>query len=203
MDEEKVEIAIVNILKEIGEDVTREGIKATPSRVTRLYKNLFYRYRKKLVVMDEDERNSKTIAKAKEVIPITIFNSNEYQEMLVREVKGFSHCEHHMTVFPYTCYVGIIPDAKLLGLNKIDRIVKYFGSGLQIQERLTQEIAEWIDKNLEPKGVTVMMFGNHFCSQLQGDDGKFTTSAVRGEFLKPTKGVPLQEFLSIVNNMRQ
>jgi len=203
MDEEKFKKAIQTLLSEIGEDITREGIKQTPERVCRMWKNIFYRYNKKLIAMNEDIRNNGDTETDKNIIPITIFTNNGYKEMLVREVNGFSTCEHHTLVFPYKCYVGIIPKDKLLGLNKIDKIVKYFGACLQIQERFTTEIADWINKYIEPRGVAVMMVGNHFCSVLQGDDGKFTTSAIRGEFLTPTKGVPMQEFLSIVQGMRQ
>lgn len=201
MDDEIIENSVRHIIDEIGEDVKREGVKATPKRVTRLYKNLFYRYNKKLLVMDEDERNNGDTDEKSNIIPITIFKQN-YREMLVREVNGISFCEHHMVPFTYTAYVGIIPNDTLLGMNKIDKIVKYFSAGLQIQERLTSEIADWINDNLKAKGVVVLIEGQHFCAELQGDNGSFTTSAVRGEFLIPTKGNPLNEFLHAVQLMK-
>lgn len=197
MNEKKVKEAVRTILQEIGEDVEREGIKYTPTRVARLYKNLFYGYRKKLVVMDEEERNTKI---DKDVIPITVFE-NESREMLIRKVNFLSTCEHHLaSITEGVCYVGIIPDKKLLGMNKIDRVVKYFAARLQIQERLTSQIADWINDNIKPMGVIVVIKANHLCAELQGDDGHFTTSVVRGIFLKPEPGKsPKEEFLKLIN----
>jgi GTP cyclohydrolase I len=197
MNQKKIQEAIRIILKEIGEDVNREGIKFTPQRVARLYDNLFYGYRKKLVVMNEDERNSEKMNN--NIIPITIFK-NEDKEMVIRKVKFNSMCEHHCVPFSGVCYVGIIPDKYLLGMNKIDKIVKYFGARLQIQERMTNQIAEWINENIQPLGVIVIIKANHLCAELQGDNGDFTTSAVRGIFLKPEEGkTPKEEFLKLIN----
>ena len=122
--------------------------------------------------------------------------------MLIRSVKFHSTCEHHIVPFSGKAWVGIIPDKKLLGMNKIDKIVKYFAARLQIQERLTKEIADWIDINLKPIGVIVIIKANHLCAVLQNDEGWFTTSAVRGEFFKPDlkKGNPREEFLSLINH---
>jgi len=201
MDKQKVKDAVKIILKEMGENIDREGIKATPDRIARLYDNIFYGYRKKLVVMNEDERNGEL---EDSIIPITIFKS-DCKEMLIRSVKGISFCEHHITPFPYTAYVGIIPSGKLLGLNKIDRIVKYFGAQLQIQERFAEQIADWINDNISPIGVIVVVKGNHFCANLQGDEGEFITSAVRGEFFKPdlSKGNPREEFLKLIDMFKE
>ncbi|MEK6879684.1 MAG: GTP cyclohydrolase I [Nanoarchaeota archaeon] len=196
MDEEKVKDAIRVILKEIGEDLEKEGIKFTPDRIARLYKNLFYGYTKKLKVVNEEERNGNL---NENDIPITVFKNNS-QEMLIRKVSCISHCMHHLSPFPLTVWVGIIPDKLLLGMNKIDRIVKYFSAKLQIQENLTNEIADWINNNIKPKGVITVMKGVHFCAELQGDSGDFTTSAVRGIFLKPEEGkTPKEEFLKLID----
>lgn len=197
MNHNKIRDSIRIILKEIGEDINREGIKSTPERLCRLYHNQFYGYRKKLVAMDEKLRNDNG---DKNIIPITIFKC-ETKEMLVRSVKFISHCEHHMVPFSGTAYVGIIPDKDLLGMNKIDKIVKYFSAKLQIQERLTKEIADWINENIKPVGVMVVIKADHFCAKLQGDEGEFITSAVRGEFYKPdlSKGNPREEFLKLID----
>lgn len=197
MDKEKIKKNVREILAEIGEDVDREGIQATPDRVARLYENLYYRYRKRLVVMDEKTRNSKVES---DVIPVTVFKNIECKEMLIRSVEFLSTCEHHNVPFRGKAFVGIIPNEYLLGMNKIDKIVKYFAAGLQIQERMTGEIANWIDENIKPVGVIVVIKAEHFCAISQGDSGWFTTSAVRGEFLKPKpdKGNPREEFLQLI-----
>lgn len=180
MDKKKIEDAWRIILAEIGEDVNREGIKYTPTRIARLYENLFYGYRKKLKVMNEEERNTRH---EDNIIPITIFESED-SEMVIRKVNFISHCEHHGAVFPGQAVVVIIPDKKILGMNKIDKIVKYFAARLQIQERLTKQIADWINVNLQPKGVMVVIKAKHYCAELQGDNGDFTSSVVRGIFYK-------------------
>jgi GTP cyclohydrolase I len=196
MDKEKIKKCVREILKEIGEDVNREGIQATPDRVARMYENLYYRYVKKLIVMNEKTRNNKI---DKDVVPITIFK-NESKEMLIRSVEFVSTCEHHNIPFRGKAFIGIIPNKYLLGMNKIDKIVKYFAAGLQIQERLTKEVADWIEKNIKPIGVIVIIKAEHFCAICQGDNGWFTTSAVRGEFFKPNlkKGNPREEFLQLI-----
>ena len=200
MDRKKVEDALRIILEEIGEDTEREGIKFTPTRVARLYENMFYGYRKTLKVMDEGERNSNNHETA--IIPITVFdNSENTKELLIRKVNFLSTCEHHLaTITNGECWVGIIPDKKLLGMNKIDKIVKYFAAHLQIQEKMTAQIADWINDNLNPLGVIVVIRANHLCAELQGDDGHFTTSCVRGVFLKPEQGKsPKEEFLKLID----
>lgn len=191
MNEEKVTEAWKIILQEIGEDVEREGIKATPKRVGRLYKNIFYGYNKKLAVMNEIERSQVVEG---DIIPITVFKA-ESNGMLIRDTKFNSHCEHHIVPFTGKAFVGIIPNGKLLGMNKIDKIVKYFSARLQIQERLTNQVAEWIWQNIQPEGVIVMIKADHFCAKLQGDDGEFITTEVRGVFENNKDGCK-DEFLS-------
>lgn len=196
MNIKKIEDAVRIILKEIGEDINREGIKFTPTRVARLYGNLFYGYTKKLVAMDEKCRNSDKLDP--NIIPITIFK-NIKDGMLIRQVSFVSTCEHHLaSITNGKCWVGIIPGKKLLGMNKIDKIVKYFAARLQIQERMTSQIADWIQENIEPKGVMVVIEANHMCAELQGDSGDFTTSEVRGVFAKEVNA--RQEFLSLIKN---
>ena len=197
MDRSKIEQAVKIILQEIGEDTEREGIKYTPTRVARLYENLFYGYKSKLQVMDESTRNSSEIEK--NIIPITVFKNNT-NDLLIRKVKFVSTCEHHIaSITDGQCWVGMIPNRMLLGMNKIDKIVKYFAARLQIQERMTNQIAGWIDKNIQPKGVMVIIKANHMCSELQGDEGYFTTSSVRGLF-KEKESVK-SEFLKIIEKL--
>jgi GTP cyclohydrolase I len=158
-----------------------------------MYENLFYGYQKKIVVMDEKTRNGEL---ENGIIPITIFK-NESKDMLIRNTKFHSFCEHHMVGFSGTAYVGIIPNKHLLGMNKIDKIVKYFGARLQIQERMTTQIADWIDTNIKPHGVVVVIKANHQCAELQGDNGDFTTSTVRGYF-KDNQATK-DEFLKLID----
>ena len=198
MDEEKLKKSVKLFLEAIGEDVDREGIKETPTRVARLYKNIFYGYEKGLKVMSSKNRNDPNNVN-ETIIPITVFK-NEEKEMLIRKVNFTSFCEHHVVPFSGVAYVGIIPDKKLLGMNKIDKIVKYFASRLQIQEKMTTQVADWINDNIGALGVIVIIKANHMCAELQGDEGDFTTSAVRGIFLKPDPGKsPKEEFLRLVN----
>jgi len=195
MNEKKFKEAIRTILKEIGEDVNREGIKATPDRVCRLYKRLYYGYGKKLKVMDEKERNCEKFSD--DIIPITVFD-NISKDLLVRKVTFISTCEHHLaSITNGECWIGIVPDKKLMGMNKIDKVVKYFAGRLQIQERMTKDIVDWIDNNINPLGVICVIKANHLCAELQGDDGHFITSGARGIFLNNKDGIK-DEFMELI-----
>jgi GTP cyclohydrolase I len=194
MDRSKIEQHFREILKEIGEDPDREGIQATPKRVARMYHDSFYGYKKKLVIMNEVERNDCNYKE--DIIPITTFK-NESEGMLIRSVSGISFCEHHTAPFSYKVHVGILPRDKILGMSKIDIIVKYFGARLQIQERMTKQIADWIMKNLDAKGVIVQMVGIHMCAEIQGHSGDFTTTEVRGYFLENNDNCK-EEFLQTI-----
>lgn len=195
MNDEKFKDAIRTILTEIGEDVNREGIKATPDRVCRLWKRLYFGYGKKLVVMDEKERNKEKFDE--NIIPITVFE-NISNDLLMRKVKFMSTCEHHLAqITEGECWIGIVPDKKLMGMNKIDKVVKYFAGRLQIQERLTKDIVDWIDDNIKPLGVICVMKANHLCAELQGDEGHFVTSGARGIFLNNKDGIK-DEFMELI-----
>lgn len=183
---------IKKILEELGEDTEREGIKYTPERVQRLFSNIFYGYRKVLKVVNEETRNTTNYDS---IIPITVFE-NGNKEMLIRKMSFISFCEHHIVPFMGEIYVGIIPNKMLLGLNKIDKIAQYFSARLQLQERLTNNIADWITDNIEPLGVMVVIKAKHMCAELQGDNGDFITSAVRGVFKKDINS--RQEFLKLI-----
>ena len=185
---------VKKILEKIGEDINREGIKATPTRVDRLFHNIFYGYRKRLVAMTEEERNNNKIDK--NVIPITIFKNNGFDGMIIRSTEVKSFCEHHIVPFIGRAWIGIVPDKAIIGMNKIDKIVKYFSARLQIQERLTEQVADWLQNNLKPQGVMVVIKANHLCAELQGDNGNFTTSSVRGVFADDSK--PRAEFLELI-----
>lgn len=193
MNKKVVENSVRIILQEIGDNYEREGLKATPARVARMYDNIFYGYNKTLKAMNEIERSK---LKDKNIIPITTFKCDS-SDMLIRNTKFISTCEHHMVPFAGTAWIGIIPGKKLLGMNKIDKIVKYFGAQLQIQERMTKQIADWIMDNIKPLGVIVIIKADHFCARLQGDDGDFTTSTVRGYFATDRNNCK-EEFLKLI-----
>ncbi len=169
VDKTKVEEAIESMLYAVGEDPEREGLQRTPHRVAKAYTELLSGY---------------TTDPAK-LINDAVFDV-EYDDMvIVRDIEYYSLCEHHMLPFMGHAHVAYIPSEKVVGLSKIPRIVDMFSRRLQVQERLTQQIAEFINEVLEPKGVAVVMDGSHMCSMIRGV-GKvhsgMSTSAMIGEF---------------------
>jgi GTP cyclohydrolase I len=168
-DHEQIEAAVEAILNSVGEDPTREGLERTPERVARMYGELLAGY-------DTD--------------PIALINDAlfdvEYDEMvLVKDIEFYSMCEHHMLPFVGKAHVAYIPSKKVVGLSKIPRIVDMFARRLQVQERMTREIAELLDEVLHPKGVAVVVEGAHMCSMMRGvkkANARMTTSAMRGSF---------------------
>ena len=184
-----VEEHIVRIFEHIGENPTREGLKDTPERIIKSYKELFKGY---------DE----------EAMPkITTFNNGKddivYDEMIIDTGDFYSHCEHHMLPFFGKYWFAYIPSAegKILGLSKISRVVDYFSAKLQIQERLTNEIVEAIWKELNepaPLGMALVMKGEHLCKTMRGarKQGIMTTSVMKGVF--KDKATARQEFLSLI-----
>lgn len=157
------------ILKAVGEDPSREGLLNTPNRVARSYDELLSGYR---------------------VDPYKLINGAmfdvEYDEMvIVRDIEFYSLCEHHMLPFIGRAHVAYIPDKKVIGLSKIPRIVDMFSRRLQVQERLTQQIATFLDEALHPHGVAVVVEALHLCSMMRGvkkHDSRMTTSAMLGYF---------------------
>lgn len=169
VDRDTIMNAVKNILYAVGEDPDREGLLSTPKRVAGAYEELLSGYR-----MDPAS-----------VINNAIFDV-EYDDMvIVRDVEYFSLCEHHMLPFMGHAHIAYIPGDKVIGLSKIPRIVDMFSRRLQVQERLTRQIAEFIETVLGAKGVAVTMDGMHMCSMMRGV-GKLhsgmTTSAFLGSF---------------------
>ncbi len=157
------------LLHAIGEDPTREGLQRTPERVARMYQELLAGYH---------------------VDPHTLINGAlfdvAYSEMVVvKEIEFYSLCEHHMLPFFGQAYVAYTPSDKVVGLSKIPRIVEMFARRLQVQERMTQQIAELIDETLQPLGVGVVIQGQHMCSMMRGvkkAGASMITSALLGSF---------------------
>jgi GTP cyclohydrolase I len=160
---------IRRLLAELGEDPEREGLRQTPRRVAQAMEFLTSGYE-----TDLDE-----------IINGALF-SVEYNEMvIVRDIDFYSLCEHHMLPFFGRCHVAYIPDGKVIGLSKLPRIVDAFARRLQVQERLTQQIAETIDAKVAPLGVGVVVEATHLCMAMRGvekQNSVTVTSAMRGVF---------------------
>lgn len=169
IDGEKIESAIRHMLEAFGENPEREGLKHTPARVARMYVELLSGYRVDPVKM----------------INGALFNITYDEMVLVRDIEFYSLCEHHMLPFMGRVHVAYIPDGKVLGLSKIPRIVDMFARRLQVQERMTRQIADFIRDLLKPQGVAVVVEGLHLCSMMRGvkkHDARMTTSAMHGAF---------------------
>ena len=171
---EQIEEAVRSILGNIGEDPEREGLLNTPSRVAKMYAELTAGYR-----VDPEA-----------LINDAVF-SVDYDEMvMVKDIDFYSMCEHHMLPFMGRVHVAYIPNGKVIGLSKIPRIVEMFARRLQVQERMTVQIADFIDEALKPMGVAVVAEGVHMCSVMRGvkkANAKMITSAMRGVFRSDPK----------------
>jgi GTP cyclohydrolase I len=171
MDQESIRQAIRNLLTAVGENPEREGLRRTPDRVARMYGELLEGYRQ-----DPNELVNDALFEVK------------YDEMvLVHDIEFYSLCEHHMLPFLGRAHVAYLPRNKVLGLSKIPRIVDMFARRLQVQERMTRQIAECIDELLNPLGVAVVIEGLHLCATMRGvkkHDARMTTSAMLGAFRK-------------------
>ncbi len=187
--EEKIAIqeSVYNLLLNIGEDPERQGLQRTPERVARMYDELTAGYHTDPVKLIND----------------ALFDV-EYNEMvIVKDIEFYSLCEHHMLPFLGKAHVAYIPDGKVIGLSKIPRIVDMFARRLQVQERMTQQIAEFIDEVLHPQGVAVVVEGAHMCSMMRGvkkADASMVTSALLGNFKSDHK--TRAEFMNHIGRQR-
>ena len=180
----KIEEITKQLLEEIGEDPHREGLIKTPYRVSKAWDFFSKGYKENLDV----------------IINGAIFEEDARDMVIVRDIEFFSLCEHHLIPFFGKAHVGYIPNGKVIGLSKIPRIIDMFSRRLQVQERLTHQIADAINSVLNPKGVSVVMEGRHMCMQMRGVEkqNSFTsTSAMSGQFKKSAE--TRSEFLSIIN----
>ncbi|HIE25512.1 MAG TPA: GTP cyclohydrolase I FolE, partial [Anaerolineales bacterium] len=151
-DSEAIKEATKNLLLAIGEDPAREGLRKTPLRIAKMYEELFLGYN-----VDPEE-----------IINGALFDV-EYDEMvLVRDIEFYSLCEHHMLPFMGRAHVAYIPNEKVIGLSKIPRIVDIFARRLQVQERMTRQIADFIQDILKPQGVAVVIESLHLCMMMRG-----------------------------------
>jgi GTP cyclohydrolase I len=171
------------VIKNIGEDPSREGLLKTPERVAKAMQFLTHGY-------DIDPSG---------ILKSAMF-TEEYDDMvIVRDIEVYSLCEHHMLPFFGKCHIAYIPNGHIVGLSKFPRIVDAFSRRLQVQERLTNEIRDCIENTLKPKGVAVCIEAQHLCMQMRGvqkQNSLTTTSAFSGAFLN--NDITRQEFMSLI-----
>ena len=179
---ERIEYHVKEILKLIGEDVEREGLLETPARVTRMYEEIFAGY-------EVDPRD---------VLGVTFDEQHEVL-VIVRDIVYYSQCEHHMAPFFGVAHIGYLPSGKIAGLSKLARLVEAVTRKLQVQERITSQIADIMEETLKPHGVMVVVEGEHLCMCARGvkkPGAKTVTSGVRGEFR--TNAALRSEFMALI-----
>ena len=160
---------VSDLIKALGEDPEREGLKNTPQRVARMYTELLCGY-----AIDPQK-----------VVNGALFNMTYDEMVLVRDIEFYSLCEHHLLPFLGRAHVAYIPAGKVIGLSKIPRIVDMYARRLQVQERMTRQIADYLQTTLHPQGVAVVVEAVHLCSMMRGvkkHDARMTTSAMHGAF---------------------
>ena len=183
-----IEAAVKEILKEIGEDPDRQGLKSTPFRVAKMYREVTQGYHK------DPHR----------LINDAIFDVKYDEMVVVANIEYYSMCEHHLLPFFGVVHVGYIPNGKVVGLSKIPRIVEMFARRLQIQEMMTRQIADIINDTLKPDGVGVIVEGQHMCMMMRGvqkDQARMITSAMIGSFKDDEK--TRTEFLNLLHKERR
>ncbi|HEX2981137.1 MAG TPA: GTP cyclohydrolase I FolE [Anaerolineaceae bacterium] len=169
MDTGRIEGTVTDLLQAIGENPDRDGLKRTPERIARMYEELLSGYRTDPVALVND----------------AIFEVTYDEMVIVRDIEFYSMCEHHMLPFLGRAHVAYMPHNCVIGLSKIPRIVDMFGHRLQVQERMTRQIADFINELLHPSGVAVVVEALHLCSMMRGvkkHDARMTTSAMLGAF---------------------
>jgi GTP cyclohydrolase I len=187
MDKNKIRKAVEDIIEAIGEDPKREGLKETPRRIAEMYEEIFAGTR----------QNADDL--------LTVFFDKEHDEIiLLKDIPLYSVCEHHMVPFIGRAHVAYIPDEnRITGLSKIARVVDILSRRLQVQERLTTEIADTLMRKLKPKGVLVIIEAEHLCMSMRGVKKPgiiTTTSAVKGIFRSSQK--TRSEALSLIRYQR-
>jgi GTP cyclohydrolase I len=182
--EEEFEQAVTKVLELLGEDPKREGLLKTPSRVAKALKFLTEGY-------DQDP---------KEILNQALFTTSNDEMVLVRDIEFYSMCEHHMLPIIGRVHVAYIPDGKVVGLSKIPRIVNVYARRLQIQEQMTEQIADAILETIKPKGVAVVVHARHMCMEMRGVqkiNSTTVSSALRGLFKSDER--TRNEFYNLIN----
>jgi GTP cyclohydrolase I len=181
--EDQIPDLVESLLVELGEDPERLGLNATPGRVSRALRELTDGYG----------------VRVEDVISNAVFDQDYDEMVVVKDISFYSLCEHHMLPFFGTCHVGYLPKGKVVGLSKIPRLVGVFAHRLQLQERMTREIAEALNEAVAPKGVGVVVEARHLCMEMRGVEkpgGKLLTSCMLGTFRKDPR--TRAEFLDLV-----
>ena len=183
IDSNRIATAVREILLAIGEDPDREGLRETPQRVARMYQELFSG------LHDDPSTYTKKF-----------FSENYNEIVLVRDISFNSICEHHLMPFMGKIHIGYIPDGRVIGLSKLARVIEVFSHRPQVQERLTEDIAELLYRELKAKAVAVVVEAEHTCMTLRGvkkPGSLCVTSALRGGFLKNPSS--RAEILALIN----
>jgi GTP cyclohydrolase I len=184
-DQKRIAALVKSLLKELGEDPARDGLKKTPERVARSLTYLTRGYRQNV----------------KAVVNGAYFASGTNHMVILKNIELYSMCEHHLLPFFGSCAIGYISQGKVLGVSKLARIVDMYARRLQIQERLTEQIADAVMKEADAEGVGVVIRAKHLCMMMRGvekQNSEMVTSAVLGSFRSDEK--VRGEFLSLVNN---
>jgi GTP cyclohydrolase I len=169
IDTEKIQSSVFDMLTAFGENPDRDGLQRTPERVARMYEELLSGYRTDPVALVND----------------ALFEVNYDEMVIVRDIEFYSLCEHHMLPFIGRAHVAYMPNGRVIGLSKIPRVVDMFSRRLQVQERMTRQIADFLQEVLHPKGVAVVVEAIHMCSMIRGvkkHDSRMTTSSMLGFF---------------------
>lgn len=176
---------IRDLLKEIGEDPDREGLAKTPERVERMFAFLTSGYGKQV----------------DDVLNKAVFHDNYDEIVVVKDIDFFSLCEHHLLPFFGKCHIGYLPDGRIVGLSKLVRLVEMYSRRLQVQERLTSEIANALLEALRPRGVAVVMEAYHLCMMMRGvekQNSKAVTSSMHGVFRERIES--RNEFMQLIRS---
>lgn len=182
IDQRKIEKAVLSMIEAIGEDPKREGLVDTPKRIAEMYGEL-------LMGMDVDPKAELTVS----------YEEGHREMVILKDIPFYSMCEHHLLPFYGVVHIGYIPKGSIVGVSKLARVVEILSRRLQLQERLTTQIAQTILEALQPDGVAVVVEAEHMCMTIRGVKKPGTniiTSAARGLFL--TKAATRAEFLSLV-----
>ena len=179
------ENAVKSMMLHVGENPEREGLQDTPQRVRKAYEFIYGGYKEN----------------PKEILEKALFTTSNEEMVLVKDIEFYSTCEHHLLPIIGRVHVAYIPDGKVVGLSKIPRVVNVFARRMQIQEQLTEQIADAIMEAIEPKGVAVVIQARHMCMEMRGVEkinSTTTSSALRGLFKKNEK--TRSEFFSLINS---
>jgi GTP cyclohydrolase I len=182
-----IEPLIAGLLKEIGEDPGRDGLERTPARVAKAMRFFTQGYAQEPL----------------EILNDALFDVTYDEMVIVKDIDFYSLCEHHLLPFFGRAHVAYIPNGKVVGLSKIPRVVEMFARRLQVQERLTTQIAETLEQVLRPKGVAVVIESIHLCMMMRGvesQNASAITSSIRGEFERDSK--TRSEFMNLIRSRR-